>query len=386
MPRAYTPREMLEKLVGFDTTCTGSNLALIDFARDWLAEWGIEATVLPNPEGDKAALYAQVGPAAEGGVILSGHTDVVPVTDQKWTSDPFTLVERDGRLHGRGACDMKGFDALALCALPMALEAGVKRPLQIALSYDEEDGMHGAPPLIAAMAAGLPRASAVIVGEPTGLACVTGHKGILELVIRVRGFEMHSSLRHKSVSAVMAAAKLVAWIDGIQAETMAAPLAGAELFDPPWTSLHVGEFRGGTAHNITAANAWFSVDVRPCPPDDSAMYLARIRAEAARLEAELKAIRPEAAIEIEVKADIPGCAVEEGGAAEALVRALTGDNASHAVSYATEAGLFQGAGYSTVVCGPGDIAQAHQPDEFIEISQLDAGEAFMRRLVARLAA
>ncbi|MEE3098481.1 MAG: acetylornithine deacetylase, partial [Pseudomonadota bacterium] len=381
MPRAYTPREMLEKLVGFDTTCTGSNLALIDFARDWLAEWGIEATVLPNPEGDKAALYAQVGPAVEGGVILSGHTDVVPVTDQKWTSDPFTLVEREGRLHGRGACDMKGFDALALCALPMALQAGVKHPLQIALSYDEEDGMHGAPPLIAARAAGLPRASAVIVGEPTRLACVTGHKGILELVIRVRGFEMHSSLRHKSVSAVMAAAKLVAWIDGIQAETMAAPLAGAELFDPPWTSLHVGEFRGGTAHNITAANAWFSVDVRPCPPDDSAMYLARIRAEAARLEAELKAIRPEAAIEIEVKADIPGCAVEEGGAAEALVRALTGDNASHAVSYATEAGLFQGAGYSTVVCGPGDIAQAHQPDEFIEISQLDAGEAFMRRLV-----
>ncbi len=385
MAERFTPREMLERLVGFDTVSSKSNLELIEFVRGYLAGHGVEAVVVPSPEGDKAALFAQVGPAVEGGVVLSGHTDVVPVEGQEWSSDPFAVTERDGRLYGRGTCDMKGFVALALCIVPEALEAGLKRPIQIALSYDEEEGMHGAPPLIEAMRA-LPKASAVIVGEPSDMACVTGQKGILELETRIRGYEIHSSLRHRGVSAVMAGARLVSWLDDRMAENLARPIAGAELFDPPCTSVHVGEFAGGTAHNITAGRAWFSTDIRTCPPETSAQWLEAYRAEASRLEAELRAVRPEASVEVEVKADVPGLAIEEAGAAEALIRALTGDNAGHAVAYATEAGLFQGAGYSAAICGPGSIDQAHQPDEYISIDQFEQGWAFMRRLVERLSA
>ena len=384
--RRYTPREMLEKLVSFDTTCTRSNLALIDWVKDYLEGHGVECLVTPNAEGDKASLIANIGPKVEGGVVLSGHTDVVPVEGQDWSRDPWTLTEENGRLYGRGACDMKAFDALALAIVPEALEAGLKRPIQLALSYDEEDGMWGAPPMIERLAAELPRASAVVVGEPSRMAVVGAHKGILELIVRVKGFETHSSIRHTGVSAVHLAARLVTWLDDRQDENIARPLPGAELFDPPCTSLHVGEFQGGEAHNITAGRAWFSVDVRACPPETSAQWLDAIRKEAARLEAQAQKIRPEARIEIEVKADVPPCAPEDQGEAESLLRALTGDNAPNAVSYATEAGLFQAAGYSTAVCGPGDIAQAHQPDEYIEIAQLDAGEAFMKRLVEKLSA
>ena len=386
MADRYTPREMLEKLVSFDTTCTRSNLALIDFVRDYLEGHGVACQVTPNEAGDKASLFANVGPMVEGGVVLSGHTDVVPVEGQDWTRDPWTLVEENGRLYGRGACDMKGFDALALAIVPEALEAGLKRPIQIALSYDEEDGMYGAPPMIERMKAELPMASAVIVGEPSRMAVVGAHKGILELIVRTKGFETHSSIRHKGVSAVHLAARFVTWLDDRQDENLSRPLPGAELFDPPCTSVHVGEFQGGEAHNITAGRAWFSVDVRACPPESSSEWLERIQAKAAELQAAAQKIRPEARVEVEVKADVPPCAPEENGAAEALLRRLTGDNAPNAVSYATEAGLFQRVGYSTAVCGPGDIAQAHQPDEYIEVEQLEKGEAFMKRLVAHLSA
>ena len=393
MPDARAPREILETLVGFDTTSAKSNLPLIHWVRDWLAELGVESTLVPDETGTKAALFAQVGPNVPGGVVLSGHTDCVPVADQAWSSDPFTLVERDGRLFGRGTSDMKGFDALALAAVPRALEAGLKRPLQIALSYDEEVGCRGAPPMIAAMREALPPAEAVIVGEPTLMRTVTAHKGIVGLITRVRGFEVHSSLCHTGVSAVAAGARLAAWLDARMAENAARAPASPEAaaYAPPWTTLHVGRFEGGTAHNITAGHAWFSTDIRVAPPETTDAWVARYREEAARLEAELRRIRPEARIEIEERATVPPCRREPAGlagdgAAERLVRALTGDNSDNVVAYATEAGQFQDAGYSAAICGPGSIEQAHQPDEFIAVSELEAGEAFMHRLVDRLAA
>ncbi|HET7409143.1 MAG TPA: M20/M25/M40 family metallo-hydrolase, partial [Paracoccaceae bacterium] len=287
-----------------------------------------------------------------------------------------------------GACDMKGFAAVALAAVPKALQAGLKRPIQLALSYDEEVGMWGAKRLVPAMAASMPPAAGVIVGEPTGMQVVTGHKGGLMLRTHVRGFEVHSSIVHTGVSAVFNAARLVTWMEEqMEANRREAERAsGNPLFDPPYTTLHVGVIEGGTARNIVARDCSFPTDIRTLPGDSSADWLARYQAKVAQVEAAMKAVRPEAGITVEVRADLPGCRAEADGAAEAICRQLTGDNGQHAVSYGTEAGLFQDGGYSACVCGPGNIEQAHQPNEFLEVSQLEAGAAFMDRLIGRLAA
>jgi acetylornithine deacetylase len=376
---------MLAKLVGFPTVSTDSNLDLIRFVEDYLSGLGVTCTLVPDATREKASLFANIGPQTGGGVVLSAHTDVVPTTGQNWTSDPFTLTERDGRLFGRGACDMKGFAAVALAMVPEMLAANLKHPIQIALSYDEENGCLGAPPMIEAMRASLPAASAVIVGEPTLMKTVTGHKGILELHTHVTGYEVHSSLLHKGVPAVMVAARLISWHDDRSRENATHPDEDSG-YDPPWTTLHVGRVEGGTVHNITAGHCYFTTDVRTIPSESTADWLKRYREVVAGMEAEMKAIHPGAGVRIEVIADVPGCRAEPDGAAEALVRSLTGDNATEVVSYATEAGQFQEGGYSTVVCGPGSIEQAHQPDEYIEVSQIEACEAFVRRLIAKLAA
>ena len=388
MPDAYSPREMLARLVSFPTVSRETNLPLIEFVEDYLRGHGVACHRVMDDEGRKANLYALVGPAEPGGVVLSAHTDVVPVDGQPWSTDPFTLTEKDGRLYGRGTCDMKGFAAVALAAVPKALAAGLKRPIQIALSYDEEVGMWGAKRLVPAMAAGMPPAAGVIVGEPTCMQVVTGHKGGLMLYTHVRGFEVHSSIVHTGVSAVFHAARLVTWLEEqMEANRREAEQTGGDpLYDPPYTTLHVGLIEGGTARNIVARDCGFSTDIRTMPGDASAGWLARYRARVAEVEAAMKAVRPETGIAVEVRADLPGCRPEPDGAAEAIARAITGDNGRHAVSYGTEAGLFQDGGYSACVCGPGNIEQAHQPDEFLEISQLEAGAAFMDRLIARLAA
>jgi len=386
-PAPLDARALLARLVAFPTVSDRSNLDLIDWVEAYLAEHGIAATRVPNEDGSKAGLFAQVGPDVPGGVVLSGHTDVVPVAGQAWDSDPWDLVERDGRLYGRGTADMKGFDALALAAMAKAARADLKRPLQLALSYDEEVGCLGAPPLIARMRAALPPAGAVIVGEPTMLQAVTGHKGCMRILVHVHGFEVHSSLMHTGVSAVMQGARLVEWCRQAVEVNRAKPLApGSELFEPPFTTLHVGQIEGGTAHNITAKDCRFSIDLRTVPSEATQDWLARLRAVAAEIEAEAQAVRPEARIEIEMLSDTPGLAPEPDNVAEALARRLTGDNAPSAVSYGTEAGLFQEGGYSAVICGPGDIAQAHQPNEFLSLDQFRAGARFLDRLIADLAA
>ncbi len=386
MPKPLSPREILDALVAFPSVSRDSNLPLIDWVEAYLDSFGIPAHRVWNSDRTKAALYAHAGPDVDGGVVLSGHSDVVPVDGQAWTSAPWTVTERNGRLYGRGTCDMKGFVALAIAALPLALEKGVKRPLQLALSYDEELGCTGAPPMIAEMVRGLPRAAAVIVGEPSRMGVVTGHKGGTGFKVHVKGYEVHSSLIHTGVSAIMASAPIIDWANRMNAANAAAQAAPvAALFNPPYTTLHVGMIEGGTAHNITAGDCRFVFEFRVVPGEDIEDWVNRFRAEVAQVEAGMQAIRAETGITLDRYFSIPPLRPEENGAAEALVRRLTGDNATRVVSYGTEAGQFQAEGYSAVVCGPGDIAQAHQADEYLELSEFEAGWAFMHRLVGELA-
>jgi acetylornithine deacetylase len=263
----------------------------------------------------------------------------------------------------------------------------VKRPLQIALSYDEEVGCLGAPPMIDAMAGVVPKAASVIVGEPSMMTAVTGHKGGVGYSVHVKGYEVHSSMMHRGVNAIMWGAKLIDWANVVNEANRAKPVTPlAALFDPPWTTVHVGQISGGTAHNITAGDCRFGVDFRVVPGESMAEWEARLRAKVEEVEAAMKAVRPEAGISLAPRFHVPPLEPEEMGRAEGLVRSITGDNGRHVVSYGTEAGQFQERGYSAVICGPGDIAQAHQPDEFITVAQFEAGERFLARVVESLCA
>ena len=380
-----TPRQILDRLVSFPTVSRGSNLDLIDWLEGYLASHGITAHRHWNEDRQKAALFAHVGPWQPGAVVLSGHSDVVPVDGQTWTTDPWTVTERGGRLYGRGTCDMKGYVALAIWALVEGQRRGLKTPLQLALSYDEEVGCTGAPPMIAAMQGVLPKGASVIVGEPSLMGLITGHKGGTGYHVHMKGFEVHSSLLPQGVSAIMEGARLIGWVNdqnaSIQSRT---PGPVAAQFNPPFTTLHVGMIEGGTAHNITAADCRFAVEMRVVPGEDISAWEAAFQTEAARLDAAMKAVRPEAGVTLDRFFGVPALVPEADGPAEALVRRLTGANTTGVVSYGTEAGQFQEAGYSAVVCGPGDIAQAHQADEFLAVSEFEAGHRFMEGLLDAL--
>lgn len=377
-------RDILAQLIAFPTVSRDTNLPLVDWVQGYLEGQGITCHRVLSPDRIKAHLFASVGPEAPGGVVLSGHTDVVPVDGQDWTRDPWTLTEQDGKLYGRGTCDMKGFDALAIAAMVAAKDAPLKRPLQLALSFDEEVGCMAVADLVEAMIAGpIPRAESVIVGEPSMMKVVTGHKGGVGLRVHVRGFEVHSSLQPYGVSAIHEGARLIHWATLMnEANAAATPSALAEPFDPPYTTLHVGTIQGGTANNITAKDCWFMINARQVPGDYG--WDQRIIAEVRRIEAGMKAIRPESGIDLSPAFDVPALAPEQDGPAETLSRRLTGDNGQHVVSYGTEGGQFQIRGYSAVVCGPGDIAQAHQPDEYLTLDQFATGQTFMDDLIADL--
>lgn len=374
---------ILDALIAFPTVSRETNLPLITYAKDYLAGYGIGSHVVSSADGQKANLFATIGPDVAGGVVLSGHTDVVPIDGQNWSTDPFRLTQRDDRLYGRGTCDMKSFLAISLAMVPEMLAAGLKRPIHLAFSYDEEIGCLGAPAMIDRMRETVPRPSAVIVGEPTGMAVVTGHKGVLKMTSRVRGKPVHSSIVDKGVSATAYAARLAVWLDDRMRKNR---LEGVKdtRFDPPYTTLHSGIIEGGTAFNITARDCLLVSDIRTLPGESSADYLAEFRAFADSLASQMREVDPACGIEIDVECDVPGCRKEEAGAAEALARHITGDNGDHVVPYGTEAGQFQDRGFSVAVCGPGDMDQAHIPDEYIEISQIRAGEAFQRRLIEHL--
>ncbi|MFW8595526.1 acetylornithine deacetylase [Cribrihabitans neustonicus] len=383
-----TATALLARLVSFPTVSMSSNLELIGFVQSYLSDHGVTCTLLPNADGSKAGLIATIGPSVPGGVVLSGHTDVVPAEGQDWSADPWTLRSEGGRLLGRGACDMKGFCAAVLAMVPQFQAADLKRPVHIVFSYDEEIGCFGVQPLIAHMAGNLPPPEAVIVGEPTGMSIVNGHKGTWSLMTRVTGYEVHSSICHTGVSAVMAAARLVCWLEDRMLENaQRAKTAGqGSGFSPPYTTLHAGRIKGGTSGNTTAGYCSFPADIRVMPEEDMDRWLSRYLDRTNSLQAELQKIRSEAGITVEVKARVAGLAPEKDGAAEALVQELAGGCAVSQAGFGSEAGLFQEAGYSTVICGPGAMAQAHQPGEYLEAAQLQACLSFLGALPRRLAA
>ncbi len=373
--------EILTKLVAFDTTSRNSNLALIEWVEEFLRARGVASRRIANADATKANLFALIGPEVEGGVVLSGHTDVVPVDGQPWNSDPWLVTPRGGKLFGRGVADMKSFIALALAHLDAALAAPLKRPIMLAFSYDEEIGCLGAPSLIEAMTVFAPKPAAVIVGEPTGMKVVSAHKGVRTFVVDITGREGHSSAPDLGVSAVMEALKLMNLVAEMGREGRAVTHAH---FNPPGPTLTVGKVEGGTATNILAPKCSFLFDLRAPEAAQADALEARFRDAVAALDAELKARAPETGVTIARRSNTPELVFDRDSAAETLVRALTGDNETRAVAYGAEAGLFQRAGIPTVVCGPGSIDQAHQPDEWIEIAQIEEGARFMQKLIERL--
>ena len=377
--------EWIARLVRHDTTSRNSNLNLIEDVESYLDQHGVRSTRVANEDGTKANLYFTVGPMVEGGVVLSGHTDVVPVDGQPWDTDPWTVIEKDDKLYGRGTADMKTFSAIGLSLLPDMLEAGLKRPIHFALSYDEEVGLLGAPAMIEEIRDLVPTPSAVIVGEPTDMQVVDGQKGIAVFRTEITGHAAHSSQPHRGASAIMAAGRLMAKI----AEMVDRRKAVADTnspFMPPYTTMSVGVIEGGTAANILARRCGFTWDVRTVPDDDVQSILAEYNAEADKILAEMQSIAPDCSIITETLADGPPLMPEADNPAAELAHQLTGANGRRSVSYAAEAGQFQQAGFSTVICGPGSIDQAHQPNEFITLSQVAEGTRFMRNLIRHLSA
>jgi acetylornithine deacetylase len=372
---------ILERLVGFDTVSAKSNLALIEWVADYLDGYGVASTLIRTSDGAKANLFATIGPADRGGVILSGHTDVVPVTGQAWDSDPFRLDHRDGRFYGRGTADMKGFIALALALVPQAVSRPLQIPLHLALSHDEEVGCLGAPALIRALPQGPARPRLAIIGEPSEMRVANAHKGIQFLRTHVIGHEAHSSAPEEGVNAIAAAAEIIAEIGRLATECRAAA-APDSRFDPPYTSFNIGRIEGGTAVNIIARDCVFEWEFRTMPGESDALPRQRIDAFVEHeLIPRLRAQHPEASVITEIAAAVPPLAPDPMSPAEALARELLGANETTTIAFATEAGLFQQAGIPAVICGPGSIAVAHKPNEYITASQLAAGRAFLDRLL-----
>ncbi|HVH77736.1 MAG TPA: acetylornithine deacetylase [Stellaceae bacterium] len=376
-----TPRQILERLVGFDTVSSKSNLALIDWVADYLDGYGIEARLTSDASGAKANLFATIGRPDRGGVILSGHTDVVPVEGQEWHSDPFRLSERADRLYGRGAVDMKGFIALALALVPRALERSLATPLHLALSFDEEIGCLGAPVLIRGLPEGVARPRLAIVGEPTDLGVANAQKGCNFLRTRVTGVEAHSSLSDAGVNAISAAAEIIGEIGRAarEARGRARPDSG---FDPPFTSFNVGRIEGGNAFNIIPRHCEFLWEFRNLPEEDPAAIEGRIRDFVEReLLPKMRERHSQSGVETEMVVAVPPLVPVADCPAQRLARRLTGADRVTTVAFATEAGHFQRAGIPAIVCGPGSIRQAHQPDEFIALEAFAAGEAYLERLL-----
>ncbi len=380
-----TPLEMLARLVAFDTESDKPNAALIDAVAAYLDGWGVPYRRLPDASGEKVALFATLGPMIDGGVVLSGHTDVVPVAGQDWTSDPFTLRVENGRAYGRGAVDMKGFCATALALVPDMLAAGLTRPIHLLLSYDEETTCLGSMDAITRFGTELPRPAACLVGEPTGLEVADAHKSIVTCLTTVHGREAHSSRPELGANAVSAACDLVAALNRI-ADRMIERGDASGRFEPPATTIHVGTIQGGTARNILARECRFHWEYRGLPDLDPAEIPALFEEAVADVTARrLNRYGEFGRIDTLEEVAIPGLAPDPGSEAERLALRLAGRNRTVAMPYATEAGRFQAAGIPTVVCGPGDIAQAHQPDEFITLDALEAGEGFLRRLIRECA-
>lgn len=373
--------DIVKSLIAFDTTSRGSNLALIDFAQEFLEKSGARCRRSYDAAGRKANLFATIGPEGDGGFVLSGHTDVVPVDGQKWSSHPFKPEVRDGKLYGRGACDMKGFVGAALALAPEIARAKLTRPIHFALSYDEEVGCIGVTGLLDDLKAQGIKPGLAIIGEPTLMKVVGAHKGGAKLVTRCCGREHHSSQPEHGANAVMMAGEFVTLLDKVWDELRA---DADPRFDPPHSTIQANMISGGTAVNILAREAEVTWEYRCLPDRDPNRIVERVKERAeAEVLPKYRARAPEAALETTLHAQYPGLAMDEDSPAIRLARELTGTNMIEAVAYGTEAGHFQSYGIPAVICGPGSIEQAHRPDEFCELSELDACEAFLRKLIKK---
>ncbi len=377
--------DMIRRLVSFDTTSRDSNLALIHWVRDYLGGLGVACELVFDESGRKANLFATLGPEGEGGLILSGHTDVVPIDGQEWSSNPFEIVERNGRLHGRGTSDMKSFVAVVLAMAPEILARKLARPVHFAFSYDEEVGCLGVRRLLDELVRRGVRPFGCIVGEPTQMRVIRAHKGKLSIRCSVRGFECHSALAPQGVNAIQCSAEIIVALGRIGRRFRDHGPYDKE-FDVPYTTVHTGIVHGGTALNIVPKDCWFDFEFRHLPPDDPRALFDEIRAYAEReIVPAMQAVRPDTGVSWQELSTIPGLASEEGAPIIELAKAASGSNASGKVAFGTEAGLFQRSGIPTVVCGPGSIEQAHKPDEFVSLEQIALCEDFLRRVLERLA-
>jgi acetylornithine deacetylase len=377
-----TSEQILAKLISFDTTSRNSNIPLIAWIEDYLDQFSIPHLRVDYETGSKTNLFATIGPDIAGGIVLSGHTDVVPVDGQDWTSDPFTMIERDKHLFGRGTADMKGFIAVALALVPEFLKLKLRLPIHLAFSCDEEVGCKGVRPLVDYLKHSTKKPSAAIIGEPTSMQVVNGHKSAVRFSTEVTGHESHSALTDQGVNAIMVAGEIIHEINNIR-EDLIAQGDPTGRFNPPYSTIHIGVISGGTANNIVPKTCSFNWETRLLPGSDQNYVSARVNAVARKLEPAMKAVSPNTGIAIAEANTVPGLAAEKDSPAEQLALHCSHTNSTHTVSYGTEAGLFQQAGIPAVVCGPGSIEQAHKPDEFIAVSELRKCEVFLRRLGER---
>jgi acetylornithine deacetylase len=380
---------LIRTLIGFDTTSRESNLALIDWVRDDLSRQGVDSSLTFDDDRRKANLFATLpardGNATTGGIVLSGHTDVVPVDGQTWNTPPFEAVRIGDKVYGRGVADMKSFAAIALAFVPEFLRRGLARPVHIALSYDEEVGCIGVRRMIADVVARGLRPQGCIVGEPTGMQLVVAHKGKKSWRCRVRGHEAHSSLTPHGVNAVEVACEIVTYLANV-ARTLRERGVRDPGYDVPYTTVHTGIIRGGTALNIVPRDCWFDFEIRHLPQDDPDAFFADVKAYAERLVPAMRGVAADAGIEFDALSTMPGFDAHRESAIAALGKDCNGTQDCGKVSFGSEASLFHGAAIATIICGPGHIAQAHQPNEWVAIDQLVRCEAFMRRLADRVCA
>ena len=377
-------REILGQLLAFDTVSSNPNIALMTYVKGLLEGAGLRVTLVPDAGGGKANLFASTGPEGVGGVMLSGHTDVVPVEGQVWTKPPFALTEEDGRIYGRGAADMKGFVACAIAAMLSAARQPLKVPLHLALSYDEEIGCMGVRSLIDLLETAPIRPRFCIVGEPTGMQVATGHKGKVALRATCTGREGHSALAPMALNALHLAADFLGAVRRLQAEVAATGLNDGD-YDVPYTTLHVGKMSGGIQVNIVPNHATLDFEIRALAGEDVGGLIIRLQAEAEAIVAPLRADFPEAAIRIDRLWDYPGLGTPPDAEVVRFVKGLTGANGTMKVAFGTEGGLFdQRLGVPTVICGPGSMAQGHKPDEFVTVEQIDRCQVMLAALVQKL--
>lgn len=378
--------DILQKLVGFDSVSSNSNLPIIGFIEGYLKAYRIHCVRIMSPDNAKANLLARIGPDVEGGIVLSGHTDVVPVEGQEWATPPFTLTEHGGRLYGRGTSDMKSFIAACLAMTPIFAQARLSRPIWFAFSYDEEVGCLGVPHLLDYIDANIPRPGFAIIGEPTNMEVVTAHKGVLSYETVVKGLEYHSSLPQLGVNAIQVAAGLVHFLNGLNTE-LADTGFRDERFTPPHSTINVGIIRGGTARNIVPKHCSFQWEMRPLPGEDAAALLARFEQHCDTLRESMQRVHPKAGITTTALSHMDSVTLPgDADAAREFVMQCAKTNQEHVVSYGTEGGVFQSRGISAIICGPGSIEQAHKPDEYIERGQIQACVQFMFDLCERLSA